>query len=125
MRHRGNDTQKHFPGYDRLDCSPKSANAHTPPSQGEVRWAANTSVIIQLFCSLSVAFEARVLWALEEMFALQVELRQLGASPSCCVFSDTYLHVCPGKQKLVAKIILPLPAGCVASMPPDQGEGRD
>ena len=34
MRHGGNDTQKHFPGYDRLGYSAESASTHIPPSQG-------------------------------------------------------------------------------------------
>lgn len=66
------------------------------PPRGEVRWAANASVTIQLLCNLSVAFEARGLWALEEMFAVQVELRAAG-SKSIMLGVFRYLHVCPGK----------------------------
>lgn len=66
------------------------------PPRGEVRWAANASVTIQLLCSLSVAFKAHVLWVLEEMFALQVELQAAG-SKSIMLGVFRYLHVCPEK----------------------------
>lgn len=63
------------------------------PPRGEVRWAANASVTIQLLCSLTVAFKAHVL---EEMFALQVELQAAG-SKSIMLGVFRYLHVCPEK----------------------------
>ena len=84
MRHGGNDTKKHFPGYDRLGYSAESASAHTPPSQG---WS-------QVGCKRLSHHSA----TLQSVSGFQSSRRclhfrwscgQLGASPSCWVFSDT------------------------------------
>lgn len=82
--------------------------------------AANALVTIRHLCYLPMAFETPLPWALQDMVALQVELLASG-NMTTMLGIFIYLHVCPGKQKMVVKIIHPLLTSCEAAHFPVQG----